>query len=210
MKFKEFMEFMIRFGKWDTILNEPPPPEESLFWTGIWHYARGLAFAAKGSLAQATNELKKLKQIAGHESMQDYRVTFSRNGARAILEIADEVLRGEIAAKQGDFEEALACLHRAVLLEDNLIYNEPPDWHVPVRQALGAVLLQAGRPAEAESIYWQDLEKNRENGWALFGLMKSLRAQGKYEQAKAVQKRFDRAWEHADIELTSSRFIGDG
>ena len=199
-----------RFGQWEAILNEPRPPEDSLFWTGVWHYARGLAFTAQGSLDQAEGELKSLQQIAEHDSMQNYRVTFSRNGARAILEIADEVLRGEIAAKQGDFKEALACLHRAALLEDNLIYNEPPDWHVPVRQALGAVLLKAGRAAEAESIYWQDLEKNRENGWALFGLMQSLRAQGKNEQAEAVEKRFIRAWKHADIKLTSSRFIGEG
>jgi hypothetical protein len=95
-----------------------------------------------------------------------------------------------------------------VLLEDNLIYTEPPDWHVPVRQSLGAVLLAAGRPAEAEAVYWQDLNQNRENGWALFGLMLSLRAQGKEAEAAAIESRFRAAWNRADVTLTASRFMG--
>jgi tetratricopeptide (TPR) repeat protein len=141
--------------------------------------------------------------------MDGFRVTFSRNGAKAILDIAVEVLSGELAAKQKDYDTAIARLHRGVLLEDNLIYNEPPDWHVPVRQSLGAVLIEAGRPAEAEAVYWQDLSRNRENGWSLFGLMQSLRAQGKEKQAEAVEKRFQKAWSQADITLTASRFMGN-
>ena len=136
-------------------------------------------------------------------------MTFSRNGAKAILDIAVEVLAGELAAKQGDYDNAIARLHRGILLEDNLIYNEPPDWHVPVRQSLGAVLLDAGRFAEAEAIYWQDLSLNRENGWSLFGLMESLRAQGKIEQAAMVKKRLKKAWNRADVKLASSRFMGE-
>ena len=198
-----------RFGKWDMIFNEPRPPEDSLFWTGTWHFARGLAFAATGKPDEASRELDGLRTIAGHNSMADYRVTFSANGAKAILDIATEVLAGELAAKRGDYDGAIARLHRAVLLEDNLIYNEPPDWHVPVRQSLGAVLLDAGRSAEAEAIYWQDLERNRENGWSLFGLMQSLRAQGKEEQAKAIDKRYREAWRRADVTLTASRFMDE-
>ena len=198
-----------RFGEWDLILREPRPPEDSLFWTGIWHYARGLAFTATGELDKAGSELYRLQKIAAHNSLDGYRVTFSRNGAAAFLEIAKEVLAGELAAKHGDYEKAIAGLHRGVLLEDNLIYNEPPDWHVPVRQALGAVLLEAGRAAEAEAIYWQDLERNRENGWSLFGLLQSLRAQGKEDQAAAVEMRFRQAWKRSDVTLTASRFMGD-
>ena len=199
-----------RFGKWDSILNEEKPPEDSPFWTGVWHYARGLAYTAKGNMEKAAVEYDSLKAIASLKSMDGYRVTFSRNGAKAILDVATEVLAGEMAAKRGDYDKATASLHRAILIEDNLIYNEPPDWHVPVRQALGAVLLDAGRPAEAESIYWQDLVKNPENGWALFGLMQSLRAQGEDEQAEIVERRFRKAWNEADIELTSSRIMDDG
>ena len=198
-----------RFGEWDLILREPRPPEDSLFWTGIWHYARGLAFTATGELDKAGSELYSLQKIAAHNSLDGYRVTFSRNGAKAILEIAKEVLAGELAAKQGDYEKVIAGLHRGVLLEDNLIYNEPPDWHVPVRQALGAVLLQAGRAAEAEAIYWQDLSQNRENGWSLFGLTQSLRAQGKEEQAVEIEKRFRKAWQQSEVTLSASRFMGE-
>jgi len=199
-----------RFGEWEMILREPQPPKDSLFWTGLWHYARGMALTATGKLNDANRELNSLHSIASQKSMVGYRVTFSRNGAKAILEIADAVLAGEMAAKHGYHDMAIARLHRAILLEDNLIYNEPPDWHVPARQALGAVLLDAGRPAEAESIYWQDLSRNRENGWSLFGLMQSLRAQGKTEQAALIEERFRKSWNRADVTLTASRIMGEG
>ncbi len=197
-----------RFGEWDLILNEPRPPADSLFWTGAWHYARGLAFIATGKIDEAAWELGSLRRIAADNSLDGYRVTFSRNGAKAILEIATEVLAGELAAKRGDYDNAIARLHRGILLEDNLIYNEPPDWHVPVRQSLGAVLMEAKRFAEAEAIYWQDLRQNRENGWSLFGLMQSLRSQGKEDQAVMIEKRFRKAWNRADVTLTASRFMG--
>jgi len=199
-----------RFGEWEMVLREPQPPKDSLFWTGLWHYARGMALTATGKLNDANRELNSLHSIASRKSMDGYRVTFSRNGAKAILEIADAVLAGELAAKHGYYDLAIARLHRAILLEDNLIYNEPPDWHVPARQALGAVLLDAGRPAEAESIYWQDLSRNRENGWSLFGLMQSLRAQGKTEQAAVIEERFRKTWNRADVTLTASRMMGEG
>ncbi len=198
-----------RFGKWDQILTEPHPPEDSPYWTGIWHYARGLSFTAKDELAAATGELEQLKKISAIDGMANYRVTFSRNGAKAILEIATAVLSGEIYAKQGNYGKGIIELNRGVLLEDNLVYNEPPDWHVPVRQALGAVLLDAGKPEEAEAVYWQDLRQNRENGWSLFGLTKSLRAQDKETAAEAVEARFHKAWSKADIILTASRIMDD-
>jgi tetratricopeptide (TPR) repeat protein len=198
-----------RFGKWDMALAEAHPPEDSPFWTGIWHYARGLSFTAKGDLGAAAGELAELRKISAIDWLVDYRVTFSRNGAKAILDISTVVLSGEIQAKQGHYDKAIAELHRGVLLEDNLIYNEPPDWHVPVRQVLGAVLIEAGRAEEAEAIYWQDLRQNRENGWSLFGLMQSLRSQGKKAEAEAIKTRFDNAWSKADIVLTASRIMAD-
>jgi hypothetical protein len=202
------LQAYVRFGLWQTILDEPRPPAESPFWTGMWRYARGLALTATGHPEQAADELADLRRIVADPALEGLRVTFSRNGAKAILDIAVEVLAGELAARQGDVEAALAHLHRGALLEDNLIYNEPPDWHVPVRHSLGAVLLAAGRAAEAESVYWQDLERNRENGWALFGLAQSLRAQGQEEAAAAVEARFQEAWRGADTTLTASRFMG--
>ncbi len=202
------LQAYVRFGRWETILEEPRPPAESPFWTGMWHYARGLAYTATERPDQAAGELADLRRIAADPSLEGLRVTFSRNGAKAILEIAVEALAGELAAHRGDVEQAVAHLHRGALLEDNLIYNEPPDWHVPVRHSLGAVLLAAGRAAEAEAVYWLDLERNRENGWALFGLAQSLRAQGREDEAAAVEARFQKAWNGADVTLSASRFMG--
>lgn len=123
-----------------------------------------------------------------------------------MLEIATQVLAGELAAAQGNFDPAIAHLQTAVQREDELVYTEPADWSEPVRRRLGAVLLQAGRPAEAEAVYRQDLQTYPENGWSLLGLAQSLQAQGKQQEAQAVAQQFRQAWQHADIALTASRF----
>jgi len=103
-------------------------------------------------------------------------------------------------------EEAVRHLRKAVALEDELNYNEPPDWYYPVRHSLGAALLAANRPAEAEAVYREDLRRNPENGWALFGLGQTLLAQGKSEEAAEAEARFRKAWSRADVTLTASRF----
>jgi hypothetical protein len=123
-----------------------------------------------------------------------------------VLAIGPEVLAGEIAAARRQFDLAIAHLSTAVRLEDSLVYTEPSEWHYPPRLALGAVLLQAGRAAEAETVYWGDLTRNRENGWALFGLTQSLKAQGKADNAQHVEERFRNAWAGADVTLPASRF----
>jgi tetratricopeptide (TPR) repeat protein len=111
-----------------------------------------------------------------------------------------------MASKKKDYDRAVQLLDRAVRYEDALVYNEPPDWPASVRLTLGAVLLEAGRPVEAEAVYWDDLKKNPENGWALFGLTQALTAQGKKADAERIQARFVKAWSAADVTLTSSRF----
>jgi tetratricopeptide (TPR) repeat protein len=131
---------------------------------------------------------------------------FSPNTSRAVVSIAPEVLGGEIAAARRDFDGAVAHLERAVRLEDGLVYTEPAEWHYPPRQALGAILLAAGRPAEAETVYWDDLRRNPGNGWSLYGAWQALAAQGKTEEASRVEARFKQAWARADVTLTSSRF----
>ncbi|HEY8550675.1 MAG TPA: hypothetical protein VIL35_12020 [Vicinamibacterales bacterium] len=195
---------LARFGRWDDLLKEPAPPATSPFLTGAWHYVRGLAFTARGQLAEASQELTKLQQVLGDERLD--APLFSPNTARRVLAIAPEVLAGEIAAARGDFQAAINHLELAVRLEDALVYTEPSEFHFPPRLALGAVLLEAGRPAEAETVYWEDLRRNRDNGWALFGLAQALRAQNKTEQAEIVEARFRKAWERADVKLTASRF----
>ena len=116
------------------------------------------------------------------------------------------MLDGEILAKQGDLATGIARIERAVRLEDTLLYNEPPDWYFPVRHILGAMLMDAKQPSEAEAIYWEDLRRNPNNGFSLFGLQQALQAQGKDAIAKEVSERFEKAWRNSDVTLTSSRF----
>ena len=131
---------------------------------------------------------------------------FSPNTGRNVLSIAQEVLAGEIAASKKNYDAAVAHLERAVRLEDALVYTEPSEFHYPPRHSLGAILLAANRPAEAETVYWEDLRRNRENGWSLFGLMQALKAQNKNDEAALVEARFKKAWERADVTLSASRF----
>ena len=130
----------------------------------------------------------------------------SLNMPDSVLRIATETLAGEIAAEQGKYPEAISHLETAVRLQDALAYTEPDDWHYPVRHSSAAVLMQAGRPAEAETVYWDDLSRHPKNGWALFGLAEAMRKQGKTEAAKAIDADFQQAWAKSDIKLTSSRF----
>jgi len=195
---------MVRFGMWDEILAGQPPRDDLLYMTGIWHYARGMAQTHGGAVAKAKKERTALRKIADDPKTPEVLIGFSN--ASKLLKIADNVLAGEIAAKRGRYDEALGHLERAVRLEDSLLYGEPPDWYYPVRHTLGAVLLEAGYPVEAEAVFWQDLEKNRENGYALYGLWRSLVAQDRDDEALTVRERFDAAWSDADIVLNSSRF----
>jgi len=195
---------LTRFGKWDEMLSEPEPPATSTYLKGMWHYARATAYLGKGQTNDADQELAKLNGLMVDKSLDG--PLFSPNTARAILTIAQEVLGGEIEGAKKNYDSAVAHLERAVRLEDALVYTEPAEFHFPPRQALGAVLLDAGRPAEAETVYWEDLRRNKENGWSLFGLMQALKAQAKNEDAALVEARFKKAWAGADVKLSSSRF----
>jgi tetratricopeptide (TPR) repeat protein len=183
------------------MLKEPAPPD-NLFLAGTWHYARGLAFAGKGQLPDAEIELAALRKIALDPTLK--APLFSQNTADTILAVAPEVLAGDIAAKRKDYDQAIAHLERGVRLEDSLVYTEPTEYHYPVRQALGSVLLEAGYAREAETVFWEDLRRNPDNGWSLFGLTQAIRAQGK--DASAVETRFQKAWANADVKLTAARF----
>lgn len=194
---------LARFGQWQSVLAEPAPPADNAFLTGGWHYVRGLAYVATGQLQQAEKELMQLRKIVKEPSLNT--PLLSQNTAYNVLRIAPEVLAGELAAAHGKLDAAIAHLERAVRLEDGLVYTEPFEWHYPPRLALGAILLEAGRPDEAETVYWEDLRRNRDNGWALFGLQQALRAQNKTAEAEVIEARFKKAWEHADIPLSASR-----
>ena len=193
---------MVRFAQWEDILKDKGPRHDTPFTRGAWRYARAMAFIGTDRLAEAEQELGELKKVVADPSLKE-QVTFSNNSGHAILRIAPEVVAGEIAAKRKDWDRAALHLDRAIRYEDALIYQEPPDWHAPVRQNLGAVLLDAGRPDEAEAVYWEDLKKNPGNGWSLFGLARALEAQGKSDDAARVRTRFDEAWKQADFKIGS-------
>ena len=195
---------LTRFGKWDEMLREPEPPAVSAYLTGMWRYARATAFLGKDQTDSAEQEAAKLKNLMADKSLD--QPLFSPNTGHAVLSIAQEVLAGNIAAAKKNYDEAVTHLERAVRLEDALVYTEPAEFHYPPRQALGAVLLEAKRPAEAETVYWEDLKRNRENGWSLFGLMQALKAQGKNDDAALVEARFKKAWAKADVTVSDSRF----
>jgi tetratricopeptide (TPR) repeat protein len=194
---------MVRFEKWNDILAEGAPHHDTPFTRGAWTYARALAFLGTGRLDEAEKALAELRTIAADPSL-DGQVTFSSNSGTAVMRIAPEVVAGKIAAARKDWEKATLHLDRAIRYEDALIYQEPHDWHAPVRQDLGRVLLAAGRPGEAEVAFWEDLKRNPENGWSLSGLLEALKAQKKTEEAAQVEARLRKAWKDADVKRIST------
>ena len=195
---------LVRFGRWDEVLAYPAPPSEWSYTSGVWRYARGTAFNAKGQADDAARELRALEAIL--QSVPPERTVAFFFRSKNVLQLAANLLAGEIAARAGDFTTAERLLRAAVTEQDSHWFTEPPPWYFPVRQALGAVLLQAGRAGDAEQVYREDLRRNPGNGWSLFGLAASLRAQGKTADAAQVDESFRKAWAQADVKLTASRF----
>lgn len=194
---------LVRFGQWETILAEPQPESQFQYATGIWHWARGLAYTRLGEVDQAAAEYDKLAAIGQTEAMKNLTL-YSFAQASTLLDIATHILAGELAGARGETEQMIAELSKAVEIQDNLHYIEPPAWHYPVRHNLGAALLRTGQAEEAEAVYREDLRQYRQNGWSLFGLAESLKAQGKTAEAAEVQQQFEQAWQYADVELASS------
>jgi tetratricopeptide (TPR) repeat protein len=195
------LEVMVRFGRWDQILAAPAPAADRPLSKALWHSARGIAHAAKSDVAAAKAEQEKF--LAARRAVPaDY--PGGNSPAHAVLDVAEAMLAGEILFRAGDVDAGLAQLRLAVQREDALRYNEPPDWSIPVRHALGASLMQVGRYAEAEQVYRDDLGKLPENGWSLYGLGEALRQQGKIAESKEVRARFEKVWAKADIDIRSS------
>ena len=197
---------LARFGRWDAILGEPAPPADQKFVTAIWHYARGLAYARKGQAAQAQAEYESLAKAAVDPELAPlgYDTTGGTAGQR--LSLAQHHLAGELALLRGDRKAAIAELEEAVRIQDAMPYSEPPPFYFPVRQALGVVLIEAGQPAKAEAVYREDLRRYPKNGWSLFGLSKSLAAQGKRADAQYAAAGHQHAFARADVKLTASSF----
>jgi tetratricopeptide (TPR) repeat protein len=189
---------LVSFGRWDEVLTEPMPPADLPVATGLTHYARGVAFNATGRANEAAAELKQVQTLAGTQA--------EGTDPRKILDIAFHALSGEIALHAGHPAEAVTHFEAAKTVEDGILYNEPPYWYYPVRESLGQALLAAGRPADAERAYREDLAKFPGNVWSLYGLLESVRAQGKAAEADQVQAQLRSAGASADVVLTGSRF----
>jgi tetratricopeptide (TPR) repeat protein len=196
-----YLGALARFGRWNEILAQPAPGSGLLYGHAIWHYARGLALAGSGRFPEAVAESDSVGAAVA-SLPPDFAIGF--HSGKSLLGIAHHTLLGEIALRQGHAADAVPHLEEAVKLQDALRYDEPTPWYYPVRQSLGAALLAAGRAGDAENVFTEDLRRNPNNGWALFGLVASLKAQGR--DNSDAQRRFAAAWARSDVKLTSSRF----
>ena len=185
------------FGRWEDVISAPVPPADLVVSYGLAQYARGLAFAATSRMPDAVTALDSVKAAVAKTTAQP---------AKTVLTIAQHALAGDIARARGDLPAAITAMRAAVALEDGLTYMEPPYWHMPVRHMLGAALLEAGRAAEAESVYREDLKRFPENGWSLNGLAKALSAQGRRADAAEADQRYAKAWGEPGRGPAVSRF----
>ena len=192
----------VRFSAWDSVLAQPAPSTDFRYARGMWHYARGLAHAARGNHSVSAAELDTLRSIAAATPAS---LIIILNPAPAILELAAEVLAGELALRQGQAARAFEHFQAAVRREDSLTYDEPPPWYHSTRHLLGRALLALGRAADAEAAFRDDLRAYRENGWALAGLELALRRQGRASDAAAIAARLAAAWRDADVPAIDQR-----
>jgi tetratricopeptide (TPR) repeat protein len=194
---------MVRFGLWDDMLAESPPDTRLNALTVGYRYGRVMALAAKGRSAEAKGELATMERLAEGAGAGD---SAGLNGAADVFAVTVLVGKARIADAEQRSADAIALLTEAAAKEDRLAYDEPSDWFFPVRHLLGAALLRAGRAAEAENVYREDLRQHPENGWALYGLVQTLLAQHRDDDAHAVKRQFETAWRNADVTLAASAF----
>ncbi|HEX9158714.1 MAG TPA: tetratricopeptide repeat protein, partial [Rhizomicrobium sp.] len=194
---------MVRFGLWDEILSEPAPNPSLKALTSGYLYARIAALAGRGRITEAKQAQKDLDIVRTSLAPES---TAGLNRASDVLALAASLAAAHVQMAEHKDRDAIATLTAAAAQEDKLSYDEPADWFIPVRHILGAELIKAGQFAQAESVYRQDLTRNPNNGWSLFGLAQALRRQGKASEAAAVDAQFAAAWKHADVTLTASAF----
>ena len=192
---------LVRFGAWDAILAEPQPDAKFLGLMAGYLYAAANALAAKGQIDEAKERLAALDALAVPP-----HAGAGLNRAADVVAIERLIARARILSATGQTDAAVVALTEAVDREDRLAYDEPSSWFFPARHVLGAVLIDAGRPSEAEAVYRADLAHNPANGWSLFGLARALELQRRTDEAATAQLDFAAAWRHADIELTASAF----
>ena len=195
---------MVKFGKWEEILKMPAVDTSLIYPGGIRHYARGMAYVGLKDLEKAKIELNELKAVASMETLKTLTI-WEINSLHTVADIAQKVLEGEILAAEGKSAESISLLKQAVALEDQLNYNEPPDWFFSVRHHLGAVLLSNTHPDEAIKVYLEDLDRFPKNGWALSGLKQAYLDSKQSAKADETDARLKEAWAYADVKLKGSK-----
>ncbi|MGE5444108.1 MAG: hypothetical protein ACM3SR_05815 [Ignavibacteriales bacterium] len=190
---------LVRFNQWDDILKSPEPAAEMPITNALWHFARGMAYAAKGKIKNAESERKVL--VTAANTIPADAMFGPLNSATNILKVAESLLDTRIVMAKHDNKSTIQFLKSGVEAQDALNYDEPPGWYIPVRESLGGVLILNGDYAEAERVFRADLERNPRNGRSLFGLIESLKKQGKEYHAQLVQGEFEAAWKNADTQL---------
>jgi predicted Zn-dependent protease len=194
------LEVRMRFGMWNEVLAWGEFPERYPFARAMRHYARGVSHAALGDTAAARVEQQAFARAAALVPAESF---FGNNPAASLLAVAEDFLEGEILYREGKTDQSFEALRRAVAHEDALRYDEPPGWIQPVRHALGTLLLKAERAVEAEQVFRADLERLPENGWALYGLSRSLEMQGQTREAAKVDARFQEVWATSEVALST-------
>jgi tetratricopeptide (TPR) repeat protein len=193
---------MQQFGLWESILAVEPFPDNLPVSQTMLCGAQAIAYSALGRLDEAKAAYEKF--VAS-----EARVPADLNDGitlyRSILDVEKHLCLGEILVREENtVEEGLKKLELAVSLEDRLDYSEPPQWLMPTRHAFGAALLLAGKDSAAERVFRAQLKKTPNDGWALMGLSKSLKGQGKVVEAKKYEAMFKREWRNADITISTS------
>jgi tetratricopeptide (TPR) repeat protein len=192
---------IVRFGLWQEMLDEPRPPADLLVTAAFWHYGRTVALSALGRVAEAAVEFAALRRAFA--AVPESRL-IGNNPARTVLEVALPMAEGELEYRRGNHARAFELLREAVRRDDALRYDEPWGWMQPVRHALGALLLEQGRVAEAEAAYREDLSLHPGNGWALHGLAECQRRDERGAEAADTEARFRAAWARSDIVIMGS------
>jgi tetratricopeptide (TPR) repeat protein len=197
------LEVLVRFGRWDEILAEPDNyPPGMPFVRAFHHAARATACAAKGNAANARKEQTLFVEGA---KLVPKETELGNNSAAAVISLTTHMLEGEILVAEKNLDAGIAELQTAVREQDALKYDEPPAWMIPIRHSLGAVLMKMRRFAEAEQVYRDDLARLPDNGWSLFGLAESLRAQNKNDdEVAATNAKFQKTWAKSDTKITTS------
>ena len=193
----------VRFGKWDEVTAMPKPADDVPYMQAMWNYGQAMAAVAQKRLDDAKKFHEALVPATTNLAIEKM-MAWDRYSLIGGVRVAERFVAANIARASKDYDGAIAALNSAVTIEDTLPYDEPPAWNWPSRLALGNVLLEAGKPADAEKAFRDELHRNPENGWSLNGLSKALKAQGKKKEAQEAADRFAKAWANADVDLSKT------